>query len=421
MDSKNSNQNEKGTNKFSDFTGKVKSQWNGLSKTKKIIAGVAGLAIVGVAGVAVYQAMTGTTVTSAVTGSPLKITVNSADVIVPEDAEKGSTYVAYNITFENKGSQKIELNSTDVQLVDKDGETLSNEMIYSSTDDFKDMDLVGAGLGKGKKRTGYLVYKIDPKKSKDYSIEAECTVTGDDSYDKKETEESLSKVKVTDNRDDIKKMASDYINKVFLASQSTSISGSASVGFDASDDVQVTTLSNKSDKKKENDFQLGNNIEADKELFVKRFKEELGSSFDYFTPSDSEMDAFVDKYMEANAKRAQVNVSIEELYPTSAKIKVESKSIDLGKVDMSDLVDDYIEQATGKDFSDDDAVMQDAEKYVFASVPSRFSSTDLATETDENSISVSLKDKKWMVDSSDKSMNYGYDGLQRSMSGQFFY
>lgn len=421
MDSKNSNQNEKGTNKFSDFTGKVKSQWNGLSKTKKIIAGVAGLATVGVAGVAVYQATTGTTVTSAVTGSPLKITVNSADVIVPEDAEKGSTYVAYNITFENKGSQKIELNSTDVQLVDKDGETLSNEMIYSSTDDFKDMDLVGAGLGKGKKRTGYLVYKIDPKKSKDYSIEAECTVTGDDSYDKKETEESLSKVKVTDNRDDIKKMASDYINKVFLASQSTSISGSASVGFDASDDVQVTTLSNKSDKKKENDFQLGNNIEADKELFVKRFKEELGSSFDYFTPSDSEMDAFVDKYMEANAKRAQVNVSIEELYPTSAKIKVESKSIDLGKVDMSDLVDDYIEQATGKDFSDDDAVMQDAEKYVFASVPSRFSSTDLATETDENSISVSLKDKKWMVDSSDKSMNYGYDGLQRSMSGQFFY
>lgn len=398
MDSKNSNQNEKGTNKFSDFTGKVKSQWNGLSKTKKIIAGVTGLAIVGVAGVAVYQATTGTTVTSAVTGSPLKITVNSADVIVPEDAEKGSTYVAYNITFENKGSQKIELNSTDVQLVDKDGETLSNEMIYSSTDDFKDMDLVGAGLGKGKKRTGYLVYKIDPKKSKDYSIEAECTVTGDDSYDKKETEESLSKVKVTDNRDDIKKMASDYINKVFLASQSTSISGSASVGFDASDDVQVTTLSNKSDKKKENDFQLGNNIEADKELFVKRFKEELGSSFDYFTPSDSEMDAFVDKYMEANAKRAQVNVSIEELYPTSAKIKVESKSIDLGKVDMSDLVDDYIEQATGKDFSDDDAVMQDAEKYVFASVPSRFSSTDLATETDENSISVSLKEKNgWLI------------------------
>lgn len=398
MDSKNSNQNEKGTNKFSDFTGKVKSQWNGLSKTKKIIAGVTGLAIVGVAGVAVYQATTGTTVTSAVTGSPLKITVNSADVIVPEDAEKGSTYVAYNITFENKGSQKIELNSTDVQLVDKDGETLSNEMIYSSTDDFKDMDLVGAGLGKGKKRTGYLVYKIDPKKSKDYSIEAECTVTGDDSYDKKETEESLSKVKVTDNRDDIKKMASDYINKVFLASQSTSISSSASVGFDASADVQVTTLSNKSDKKKENDFQLGNNIEADKELFVKRFKEELGSSFDYFTPSDSEMDAFVDKYMEANAKRAQVNVSIEELYPTSAKIKVESKSIDLGKVDMSDLVDDYIEQATGKDFSDDDAVMQDAEKYVFASVPSRFSSTDLATETDENSISVSLKEKNgWLI------------------------
>jgi flagellar biosynthesis/type III secretory pathway M-ring protein FliF/YscJ len=64
MDSKNSNQNEKGTNKFSDFTGKVKSQWNGLSKTKKIITGVAGLAIVGVAGVAVYQATTGTTVTS---------------------------------------------------------------------------------------------------------------------------------------------------------------------------------------------------------------------------------------------------------------------------------------------------------------------------------------------------------------------
>jgi hypothetical protein len=59
-------------------------------------------------------------------------------------------------------------------------------------------------------------------------------------------------------------------------------------------------------------------------------------------------------------------------------------------------------------------------KYVFASFPSRFSSTDLATETDENSISVSLKDKKWMVDSSDKSMNYGYDGLQRSIVRSIF-
>lgn len=203
-----------------------------------------------------------------------------------------------------------------------------------------------------------------------------------------------------------------------MASQSTSISGSESVGFNTSDDVQVTTLSN---KKKDNEFQLANNIEADKALFVKRFKDELGSEFDYFTPSDSEMEAFVKQYMEANGKRAQVGVSIEELYPTSAKVKVESKSIDLSKIDMDDLVDGYLEQATGKDFSDDDAVMQDAEKYVFASVPSHFGSTELATETDENTISISLKDKKWLVDSSDKENNYGYSGLQRSMSGQFFY
>lgn len=215
MDSKNSNQNEKGTNQFSNFTGKVKSQWSSLSKTKKIIAAAAGVVVIGGIGFGISQASTGTSVVSAVTGSPLKITVNSADVIVPEDAEKGSTYVAYNITFENKSSQKIELNSADVQLVDEDGETISNESIYSSTDDFKDMNLIGTSLGKGKKRTGYLVYKVDPKKSKDYSIEAECTVTGDDSYDRKESEQSLEKVTVTDNRDKIEKLASDYINKVF--------------------------------------------------------------------------------------------------------------------------------------------------------------------------------------------------------------
>lgn len=206
-----------------------------------------------------------------------------------------------------------------------------------------------------------------------------------------------------------------------MASQSTSIGQSTSVGVKASDTAQVTNLASKSDKKKDNDFQLGNSIEADKELFVKRFKEELGSEFDYFTPSDSEMETFVNQYMEANAKRAQVSVSVEELYPTSAKIKVESKSIDIAKIDMNDLVDGYLEQATGKDFSSDEAVMQDAEKYVFASVPSHFDSTELATETDENSISLSLKDKKWSVDSSDKITNYGYSGLQKSMSGHFFY
>ena len=88
---------------------------------------------------------------------------------------------------------------------------------------------------------------------------------------------------------------------------------------------------------------------------------------------------------------------------------------------MNALLNDYIKQATGKDFSSDDAIMQDAEKYVFASVPSHLDSTELAAETDENSISLSLKDKKWSVDSSDKDSNYGYSGLQRSMSGHFFY
>ena len=142
MDSKNSNQNEKGTNKFSDFTGKVKSQWNGLSKTKKIITGVAGLAIVGVAGVAVYQAMTGTTVTSAVTGSPLKITVNSADVIVPEDAEKGSTYVAYNITFENKRRYITGVGNGRLDAV-------SNALRDNTTLTFDILDYKEHSLGKG--------------------------------------------------------------------------------------------------------------------------------------------------------------------------------------------------------------------------------------------------------------------------------
>lgn len=211
-----------------------------------------------------------------------------------------------------------------------------------------------------------------------------------------------------------------------MASQSTSIGQSTSVGVKASDTAQVTNLTSKSDKKKDDkkkddDSQLGNNIEADKELFVKRFKEELGSSFDYFTPSDSEMQTFVNQYMEANAKRAQVSVSVEELYPTSAKVKVESKSIDLSKIDMNALLNSYIKQATGKDFSSDDAIMQDAEKYVFASAPDQFGTTELAAETDENSISLSLKDKKWSVDSSDKDSNYGYSDLQSSMSGHFFY
>lgn len=425
MDSKDTNQNEKKTNKFSEVVGKAKSQWSGLSQTKKIIAGVAGVVVIGGVGVAIYQASTGTSVASAVSGSPLKVTVNSADVIVPDDAAKGTTYVAYNVTLENKGSDKIQI-SSEPQLVDEDGETLSSEYVYTSTDDFKPMDLTGASLGKGKKKTGYLVYKLDPKESKDYSIEAECVVTGDNSYDKKEAEQSLAKVTVTDNRDKIEQLASDYINQVFLASQSTSIGQSTSVGVKASDTAQVTNLASKSDKKKDDkkkddDFQLGNNIEADKELFVKRFKESLGSRFDYFTPSDSEMQTFVNQYMEANAKRAQVSVSVEELYPTSAKVKVESKSIDLSKIDMNALLNSYIKQATGKDFSSDDAIMQDAEKYVFASAPDQFGTTELAAETDENSISLSLKDKKWSVDSSDKDSNYGYSGLQSSMSGHFFY
>lgn len=53
-----------------------------------------------------------------------------------------------------------------MQLVDEDGETLSSEYVYASTNDFKVMDLAGASLGKGRNELVILFIKLIQRKVK---------------------------------------------------------------------------------------------------------------------------------------------------------------------------------------------------------------------------------------------------------------
>ena len=420
LQSPSEKQENQKSNKFTDFANKTKSKWGTLSKNQKIITSVVAAVVVIIAGAVIYQGISGNSITSVVSGSNLDVEVNSAEVIIPYDNDDSSTYVAYNITLENKGNKTI--NFADIQLIGDDGESIASEYIYDTSEKFTVLNVLSSGIRKGKKRTGYLVYKVDPDESKDYSLEVEYYAQ-DDNYENEtqETSVSLEKVDVTDNRDKIIKLVESYVNQVFLASKSTTISSSSAVTFNpTTDQPQVTTLAKKSDKKSD-ELTLGNDIDKDKNSYIERFETKVSALFDYYTPSDSEFDFFVKQYMVANAIRAQISVKVKELYPTTAKVTVSSKVIDISNIDTYDLVRSYLEEATGKSYSSDEAIMQDAEKYIFDGLPNYFGTTSLTTNTSEDDISLALEDDKWSVDSSDSEKNYGYDSLQRSMAGDFFY
>nr|WP_239548965.1 DUF5105 domain-containing protein [Streptococcus loxodontisalivarius] len=203
-----------------------------------------------------------------------------------------------------------------------------------------------------------------------------------------------------------------------MNSESTNITSSEAVASKGS--AQVSVLDSKSSDSS-SDFKLGNDISADKADFTKRFKAAIPDMFSYYQPSDAEMNTFIQQYIQANAKRSQISVKVTEFYPTSAKVTVSSKVIDIGAVDTDTLVDEYLKQLTGKTYTSDSKLMADAEKYIFTNLYTRFPTTAMTTQTSEDDLIITYDDKKWTVDSSDSESNYGYSQLQRSMAGDLFY
>ncbi|MGT2958943.1 DUF4352 domain-containing protein [Streptococcus bovimastitidis] len=351
----------------------------------------------------------------------LEVKVLDGEYVTSKDLTASSSskgFLALHVKLTNKGDKSITYGQTNFTLASKDDEEdIEPENVYDSLDHFKTLDY--GKVSKGRSKTGYIVYEVD-KKEKKYNLLVETATNGDD--DTEEVKIPVNAAKYPDNSEKIKELAKTFITQTFLDGSAT-VDGSDAEAASTTGGAQVEFLSKKKSSKKDNEWKLANNTEEDKAAYMKAFIESAKSGWSHYQPSDSEAEKFAQQYITANSKRAQIETTIIDYLPTSAKIAIKPSIINFKDLDTDSLKNEYIDKHKGDDFSDYDALYKDAEKYIFENVHTRYDSAKIATpeymngEGYEINLTKDADTGEWTVDTSDATGNYDYKQLIQAFIG----
>ncbi|MBM7643767.1 hypothetical protein [Streptococcus loxodontisalivarius] len=145
------NDTPKDKTKVQAFFATVKERFAKLTKTQKIVSGIVGaIVVLGLIAIPLIKPLQEKLALASIGSSPVKITVNSAETIIPYDGDEDSTYIAYNVTFENTSSKSMNFTSV-IELVNDEGEALSPEYVYDSTEKFETIQSEILSIGKNRK------------------------------------------------------------------------------------------------------------------------------------------------------------------------------------------------------------------------------------------------------------------------------
>lgn len=351
--------------------------------------------------------------------------VGGSYVVPPEESTVNDEhYLALNVKVTNKSDEKVSVNMNSFSLYDSDDTKMSDYNVYGEDNEFHTIST--ETISGGKSLTGYLVYKVDEKSK--YELHFEPSFS-DYEKEAKEVSIKVDTSKYKDDTDEIVDLAKTYVNEVFLNGNEAANAETLSAQTSR---PQVAPLSNKKsddsdtkdkkDSKKSNKPSLSNDFAADRSNFSNKFIESFGREFSYYKPSQTELKTFLDAYVTANAKRANIQYSIKSYTIDSAEIYIKPETIDIASIDTESIGDDFVEKNRNS-YSDYDAAMQAAEKYMLEQLPSKLETTGLASgdSMPGEGYAVRLtKDKdsnKWKLDSSDNSDNYGYESLMSAFLG----
>lgn len=349
----------------------------------------------------------------------LAVSIVDGQYIVPSDSKLESDdngYLALKVKITNKTDGSLSIGRDDFTLSDSDDNSIDSESVYDSQNQFKTLNY--GKLSKGKSKTGYLVYQVD-KSEKKYDLSVGQLYISDGKKTKDEITIPVKISKYKDNTEEIKSLTNQFINQTFLnGSGSLSRIYTSAASFEGKKaTVELLATKSKSSKK------LSNDADSDKKAYYDVFSQALKNSFQYFKPSDAETTTFIDQYVEVNAKRAKMDVTIKSYFPDSAVVQVKPSVIDLKDMDLTSLEKDYINQHKNDSNSDYQTYYKEAEKYVFDNMHSHYDDAQVNTPKYMPTDGYTLKlqrdsdSGKWKVDTTESSSNYSYDDLLEAFSG----
>ena len=379
--------------------------------------------------------------------SNFEVSVKDGMYVLPKDEDSNSHYLALQVEIKNNRDKQFSFTSQDIALYNEKDEKVEPIQIYESDSKTKFMSY-GDSLSKGKSVAGYVVYEVD--KDAKYELHFAPSFYDDVKENKKGKNDVAIKVdpsQYEDTIDEAKEAMKKYVDAVYLDGENTG--GASNVSF-TDDKTQIVALEDKKsdnkksddkksddkksddkksddkksdDKKSSNDSDLiTNDVKADREEFIKKFIESFGKGFYNYKPSDSELRAFVEAYIKANAKRAKVDYKVKTYLPDYAVVYVRPETIDLNNLNVHELSRKFYEENKGK-YSSYSEAMKAGEKYILENAPSQFDSTPLDTsdnmQKEGYEIKMTKKDGKWTIDTSSK--NYNLKDMARTFRGGIGY
>lgn len=358
--------------------------------------------------------------------SGLSVEILEGEFVTPPDKTNRSSkdYIAVKVKLKNNTDSTVEIFTSDLTLYDEDGEEVEPSMVWDNTESVHMLDTTS--LSKGKTSTGYVIYEVS-KKVTDYEMKVSAFKKGKGSMDDLEVEVKFSTDEFVDKREQALELAKTYINGVFLngnseikASESTALSSENGKADLVSLSHKSKTKSKDKDKTKVEPFELGNDIEEEREDFIKNFVNDLDGNWDYYKPTEEERTKLALAYINENAKRAEVDFKIKSYLPGVVTVYVRPNLVDLSTIDTYNLIRDYVKSKGDSAFSDYSAAQKEAEKYIFDKLPEYFATASLSTPsympTEGYAITFVEDDGVWIFDSSER-YNFDYENLVEAFSG----
>lgn len=350
----------------------------------------------------------------------LEVKVIDGEYITSKDLSASSSskgFLALEVKLTNNGDKSITYGQDNFTLTSKeDEEGLEVKNVYDSLDHFKTISY--GKISKGRSKTGYVVYEVD-KKEKKYQLLVDASAIGEEG---EEIKVPVNATKYPDNTEKIKELAKTFVTQTFLDGSAT-VDGSDAEAASTTGGAQVEFLAKKKSSKKDKEWKLANKAEEDRSAYMKAFVESAKSGWSYYQPSDSDAQKFAQQYITANSKRAQIECTVIDYLPTSAKVAIKPSIINFNDLDTDSLKNEYINKHKGDSFSDYDALYKDAEKYIFDNVHTRYDSAKIATpeymdgEGYEINLTKDVDTGEWTVDTSDQTGNYDYKQLVQAFIG----
>lgn len=359
--------------------------------------------------------------------SGLSVEILEGEFVTPPDKTSRSSkaYIAVKVKLKNNTDGTVELFRNDFTLYDEEGEEVEPTDVWDTTESVNMLDTTS--LPKGKSSTGYLFYEIS-KKVTDYEMKVSGYKKRKTSMDDLEVEVTFSTDEFVDKREQALDMAKTYINGVFLNGNSDIKASESTVLSSEDSRSNVVSLSHKAknktkDKKskvKEEAFELGNDIEEEREDFIKHFVAELDGNWNYYKPTEEERTRLALSYINENAKRADVDVKIKSYLPGVVTVYVRPNLVDLSTIDTYNLIRDYLKSKGDSALLDYETAQKEAEKYIFDKLPEYFATASLSTPsympTEGYAITFVEDDGVWVLESSER-YNFEYENLVEAFSG----